>query len=86
VKAKYPESEIIIAGMMVPPNMGEKYGQEFIRIFPGLAEKNKAALIPFLLEGVGGIPELNLPDGIHPNPEGHKIIAENVWKIVKGIL
>ena len=83
VKKTNPEVEIIIAGMMVPPNMGEQYSNEFKRIFPDLAEKNKIGLIPFLLEGVAGDPQLNLPDGIHPNVEGHKIVAGNILKILE---
>ncbi|MEQ8807985.1 MAG: arylesterase, partial [Imperialibacter sp.] len=55
-------------------------------IFPMLAEKHNTALIPFILEGVGGIPELNLPDGIHPTPEGHKMLADNVWAVLKPII
>ena len=86
VKSKYPEAGIVLAGMMVPPNMGEKYGGQFIKIYPELAEENNSRLIPFLLEGVGGDPSLNLPDGIHPNAEGHKIVAQNVLKIVKPML
>jgi acyl-CoA thioesterase-1 len=66
--------------MMVPPNLGETYTNQFKTIFPSLAEKNQAAYIPFLLEGVAGNPELNLGDGIHPTPDGHKIVAETVWK------
>jgi acyl-CoA thioesterase-1 len=86
VKAKYPDVEIVIAGMMVPPNMGEKYGCQFVKIYPDLARENNAQLIPFLLEGVGGDPTLNLPDGIHPNAEGHRIVAGNVLEIIKPIL
>jgi acyl-CoA thioesterase-1 len=86
VKNKYPEAQIIIAGMMVPPNMGPDYSKEFAYLFNDLAIKNEATLIPFLLEGVGGIPSLNLPDGIHPNAEGHKILAKNVFEAIKEIL
>ncbi len=86
VKSKHPEAHIVITGMMVPPNMGEMYGDEFLQIFPELAEKNDARLIPFLLEGVGGDPDLNLPDGIHPNPRGHKIVAETVFNSIKDLL
>ncbi|HVY71320.1 MAG TPA: SGNH/GDSL hydrolase family protein, partial [Verrucomicrobiae bacterium] len=70
----------------MPPNMGEDYNQKFRQIFPELARENKAALIPFLLEGVGGHEDLNQPDRIHPNPEGHKLVAENVWKILQPVL
>jgi acyl-CoA thioesterase I len=86
VKAKYPDVKIILAGMQIPPNMGPQYAAEFRDIYKDLAQKNNTALIPFLLEGVGGIPSLNLPDGIHPTPEGHKIVTENVWKVLAGEL
>jgi acyl-CoA thioesterase-1 len=72
--------------MQVPPNMGSKYATEFRAVFTQLAEKNKVQLIPFLLEDVGGIAELNQPDGIHPTPAGHKIVAQNVWKVLKSVL
>ena len=85
-KAKYPSAKIVIAGMQMPPNMGSEYTSAFRQIFPDLAKSNKTALIPFLLEGVGGKPELNLPDQIHPNPEGHRIVADNVWKVIEPLL
>jgi len=83
---KYPQTQIVIAGMQMPPNMGADYTAAFEKIFPELARSNNAALIPFLLEGVGGKPELNLPDLIHPTAEGQKIVAENVWKVLKPVL
>jgi len=86
VKQKYPDAKIIVAGMQMPPNMGEAYTTAFRKLFQELAEKNHAALVPFLLEGVGGRPELNQPDHIHPTAEGHKIVAENVWKVLKPVL
>lgn len=86
VKEKYPETKIILAGMQIPPNLGQDYTNEFKSIFPNLAEKNDISLIPFLLDGVGGIPELNQPDGIHPTEKGHEILAENVWKVVRHLL
>lgn len=86
VKVKYPEVKLVITGMEVPPNMGSKYASEFRVIFPDLAKKNNMALVPFLLEKVGGVPELNQGDGIHPTAEGHKIVAENVWVVLKDIL
>lgn len=86
VKAKYPETKIILAGMQIPPNLGQEYSNNFREVFPNLAQKNDLVLIPFLLEFVAGNPELNLEDGIHPNPDGHKIVAENVWKILKEII
>lgn len=81
-----PAIKIVIAGMRLPPNLGQDYIAEFERIFPALARENRAALVPFLLEGVGGKPDLNAPDQIHPTAEGHKIVAENVWKILKPVL
>jgi len=86
VKEKNAECEIIIAGMQIPPNMGQEYTKEFRTIFPDLAAKNTTALIPFLLDNVAGIPELNLEDGIHPNIEGQKIVRDNVWAILKNVL
>ncbi len=82
VKAKYPNVKFVLAGMMVPPNMGTEYANDFKKIYPDLAKKNNATLIPFLLEDVGGIEKLNQPDGIHPNVEGHKIVARNISKIL----
>jgi acyl-CoA thioesterase-1 len=86
VKAKYPDAKFVIAGMQVPPNMGAKYASDFKNMFPDLAKKNQMALIPFLLDKVGGIPKLNQADGIHPTAEGDKILAENVWVVLKGLL
>jgi len=86
VKAKYPKAKIVIAGMLVPPNMGPDYSASFRKIFPELAKKNKAALIPFLLQDVAGNEKLNIPDGIHPNVEGHKIVADNVLKVIEPLL
>jgi acyl-CoA thioesterase I len=86
VRAKYPEAKIILAGMKVPPNMGRDYGERFAAVFKELAKRNRAALIPFVLEGVGGVRELNLPDGIHPTAKGHEIVANNVWKALEPIL
>lgn len=86
VKAKNPDVKIVIAGMMVPPNMGPEYSAEFQKLFPALAKKNNATLIPFLLKDVGGIESLNQPDGIHPNPEGHKIVASNVVDVIEKLL
>ncbi len=86
VKAKYPDAKIILAGMQVPPNMGQKYTREFAAIYPELAAKNEIYLVPFLLEGVGGERHLNLSDGIHPTAEGHRIVAENVWKVMEEVL
>lgn len=86
VKKENENVKIIIAGMMVPPNLGEEYTSQFKNIFSDLSQKNDATYIPFLLEGVAGIPELNLSDGIHPTSEGHKIVAETVWEFLLPLL
>jgi len=86
VRHKYPQVKVIIAGMKMPPNMGADYVNAFNDIFPALAASNRVALIPFLLDRVAGKTSLSLPDGIHPTPEGHKIVAENVWKILQPLL
>lgn len=83
VRARNPEVIIILAGMQIPPNMGTEYTSEFRAIFPELASENNISLIPFLLEDVAGIPELNQQDGIHPTEEGHKILAGNVWEVLQ---
>lgn len=86
VQKTYPEAQIILSGMMVPPNMGSEYSEEFQKIFPEVAKDQNIALIPFLLEDVAGEPELNLPDGIHPTAEGHQIVAKNVWEVLYPLL
>jgi len=86
VKAKYPDAKLVMLGMQVPPNMGSIYLTDFKGIFPQLAAKNKMALVPFLLKGVGGVPALNQKDGIHPTAEGAKIVGENVWEVLRGVL
>jgi acyl-CoA thioesterase-1 len=83
VKQRNSSTKIILAGMMLPPNMGNQYTHAFQQIYPSLATANQVDLIPFLLEGVGGNPALNQADGIHPTSEGHKIVAENVWKVLQ---
>ena len=86
VRAKYPDVKIVIAGMLVPPNMGPDYTASFRKIFPELAKKNNATLIPFLLQDVAGYEKLNLGDGIHPNEEGHEIVARNVYSVISPLL
>ena len=86
VLKKNSKTKIILAGMQLPPNMGQDYIIEFKTIFPELAEKNRLELIPFLLKGVGGIPKLNQADGIHPTIDGHKILAKNVWTVLHPII
>ncbi|MCE7063941.1 arylesterase [Dyadobacter sp. CY326] len=86
VRAKYPDAKLVLAGMQIPPNMGQKYAADFKAVYGDIAKTNDLTLIPFLLEGVGGEAKLNLPDGIHPTEEGHKILAENVWVKIKDLL
>ena len=85
-KAKNPQVKIVVAGMQVPPNLGPEYARGFERLFAELAKENNAALIPFLLEGVGGNRDLNQQDLIHPSAAGHRIIAELVWRTLEPIL
>jgi len=83
VKTKYPNAKLILTGMMVPPNMGPEYASSFKAVFPKLAQKNNMAYIPFLLQNVAGVRDLNQNDGIHPTAKGAKIVANNVWGVLK---
>ena len=85
-KAKFPDVKIVLAGMEAPPNMGATYTSKFRNMYKDLSKKYETALIPFFLKDVGGEAHLNLPDGIHPNIAGQKIVAENVWEILKPLL
>ena len=85
-RAKYPKVHIVLAGMKMPENLGEAYTRQFESLYRDLAATNKVTLIPFLLDGVGGRAELNLPDQIHPNVEGHRRVATNVWKVLQPVL
>ena len=85
VKARNPNVRVIIAGMQVPTYAADDYVSAFGQIYADLAAKNNAALVPYLLEGVAGDPSLNLPDHIHPNAAGQKILAENVWRVLEPI-
>ncbi|MEE1962995.1 arylesterase [Allomuricauda taeanensis] len=86
IQEKLPQATIVLAGMQIPPNMGPEYTSGFRDIFPELAQKEDLTLIPFLLEGVAGIPELNQGDGIHPTQKGQQLVAENVWEILAEVL
>lgn len=86
VKAKSPNTKIILAGMEMPPNMGQKYTTQFRNVFSDLASKNNLGFIPFILKDVGGIKKLNQGDGIHPTAKGHKIVAENVWQVLLPVM
>lgn len=85
-KQKYPDVKIILAGMQLPPNLGQKYTADFKNMYIELAENNGVALIPFILENVGGVVKLNQRDGIHPTAEGHRIVAENVWAVLRPVI
>jgi acyl-CoA thioesterase-1 len=85
VKARNPGVRVVIAGMQIPGYTAEDYVSAFGDMFAGLAAKNGAALVPYLLEGVAGNLSLNLPDGIHPNAAGQKLLAENVWRVLEPV-
>ena len=84
-REKYPKCKIILAGMQLPANLG-RYAEEFGNLYAEVAKETGAALIPSLLEGVGGVPELNLADQIHPTPQGHERVAATVWKTLEPVL
>ena len=86
VRAKYPEAKLVVAGMQMPPNLGPDYLAAYRAVFPDVAKATGATLIPFLLEGVGGVPELNQHDGIHPTAKGHAQVAETVWQVLYPLL
>ncbi len=85
-REKNPTVKILLAGMQMPQNMGASYTEKFKAVFPAVAKKKQVTLLPFLLEGVGGKADLNQPDRIHPNPEGHKIVADTVWAGLEPVL
>jgi len=85
-KAQSDRIKILLVGMKMPTNYGEPYRTNFEKLFKDLAKKYHLVLVPFLLEGIGGNPKLNLPDGIHPNPEGHKIMAKTVQTKLEPLL
>ncbi|MBK0404831.1 arylesterase [Adhaeribacter sp. BT258] len=86
VKKHHPETKIVLAGMEIPDIFPGRYAAEFRVLFRELALKNNLAFVPFLLEGVAGVPHLNLPDHVHPNTEGHKIMAQHIWKVLEDLL
>lgn len=85
-RSHYPEARLVLSGMQAPPNLGQAYTSAFSSVFSELARTNGATLIPFLLEGIAGVPELNQADGIHPTPEGHRMIAQTIWEYLRPIL
>jgi acyl-CoA thioesterase I len=86
VRQVHPGADIVLAGMLAAPNLGDAYAARFDAMYPELASRNRLTLIPFLLQGVAGVSALNLEDGIHPNREGHRVIAETVWRSLEPIL
>ena len=86
VRRRRPDARVVLAGMQMPPELGPEHAAAFARVFPEVAKKTGATLIPFLLEGVGGVAELNQGDRIHPNPAGHAVMAETVWRILRPLL
>lgn len=85
-RQKYADIKIIIAGMEAPPNMGKDFTSRFKGIFIKVSSEKKTAFLPFLLEGVGGYKELNQADQMHPNSKGQKIVAENIWIVLRNML
>lgn len=85
-RAVSPPPKLVLVGMRLPPNYGRTYTQAFEAVFPDLARKNDAALVPFLLQGIGGIARLNQADGIHPTAEGQRVMAETVWRVLGPVL
>lgn len=86
VRSRYPAARIVLAGMRMPQSMGQDYAGAFRAIYPALAQKNGITLVPFLLEGVAGKPELNQLDGVHPTPSGAALVANEVWKAIEPLL
>jgi acyl-CoA thioesterase-1 len=86
VRSAHPSATVVLAGMQMPPNLGETYTRHFAATFPSVADEEHVKLLPFLLEGVGGHPELNQADGMHPNIAGHRIIADNLWRFLRPYL
>ncbi len=86
VHASHPSARVVLAGMRMPPSLGEDYERAFAAIFPAVAREEHVALIPFLLEGVGGRPELNQADGMHPTAAGDAVVAETVWRVLRPLL
>lgn len=85
-RARYPDVRVIVAGMEAPPNLGEMYTSAFRMVFTSVVESEGTDFVPFLLEGVAGVPELNQDDRIHPTPEGHRMIAATAWPVLETVL
>ena len=76
---------VVLAGMDAPPNFGREYIVAFHKVYPALAREYGVPFVPFLLQGVAGVEGLNQADGIHPTAEGARIVADNVWAVLKPI-
>lgn len=85
-RERFPTAEVILAGMQIPPNLGQEYTRRFREVYPEVSRQKGAHLIPFLLEGVGGVASLMQADGIHPTAAGQRIVAQNVWKVLEPVL
>jgi acyl-CoA thioesterase-1 len=85
-RAHWPDARIVVVGMEAPPNLGSRYTQAFRAVFRDVARSQGAELVPFLLEGVGGVRELNQNDGIHPTAEGHRTMARTIWPVLEPLL
>jgi acyl-CoA thioesterase-1 len=85
-RAKADGVAVLLVGMLAPPNYGPEFTRDFAAIYPRLARELGVPLVPFLLTGVAGRPELNLPDGLHPTPEGHRIVADTVLPYLRPLV
>jgi acyl-CoA thioesterase-1 len=83
---RHPRASVVLVGMEAPPNLGDRYTRRFREVFPAVARETGARLVPFLLEGVAGVPELNQEDGIHPTAEGHRRMARTLWPVLESAL
>jgi acyl-CoA thioesterase-1 len=85
-RARYPDADVVVAGMEAPPNLGDRYTDAFRAVFPELVREHNGHLIPFLLDGVAGLSRWNQADGIHPTAEGQRLVADNAWRVLEGVL
>ncbi len=79
-------ARVLVVGMRLPPNYGPRYGGGFQRIFEEVARRRRAALMPFFLDGVAGVPRLNQADGIHPTAEGYRVVLDRLWPYLRPLL
>ncbi len=86
VRRRRPDAAVVLAGMFATPNLGQAYTSRFDALYPEVARRNGLPLIPFLLDGVAGRPDFNLPDGVHPNARGQRQVAETVWRTLEPVL